>query len=94
MLGEFCSFFIKTAIDQVNFMIDLFDVDNLIERINGYVDIMVSRKKLRTEARHIIMAAVLRGHLHKGEMEHITGRSETTARSIMNNLLEERVIGG
>lgn len=92
MLGEFCRFFLKTAIDQVRFMTNLFEVDTLIKRVNRYVDIMVVRKKMRTEARHIIIEAILRGQLHKSELAHITGRSESTARSIMNMLLEDGIL--
>lgn len=87
-LKEFCEFFLKTAIDQVNFMTGLFEVENIIDRINRYVDLMSSRKLLRTESRFVIIEALLRGKINKSEIERITGRSEVTARGIVNDLIE------
>lgn len=91
-LVEFCKFFLETAIDQVDFMEELLDIDNALSRINNYVDIMVSREKLRPEAKYVLHETFLKGKVAKGEMERITGKSENTARKIMKQLLEKELL--
>lgn len=91
-LREFCIFFLETAIDQVQFMTSLFDTDGLVGRVHRYVDLMVSRKLLRDESRYVIIEALLLGKVARGDMERLTGRSEITARAIMNDLIEAGVL--
>lgn len=86
-LKEFCIFFLKTAIDQIDFMTSLFEIESIVERVHRYVDLMVARKLLRDESRYVIVETLLRGKVNRGEMERITGRSEITARSVMNDLI-------
>jgi Fic family protein len=88
MLGEFCVFFLTTAVDQVNFMTKLFEVDDITDRVNVYVDLMVARKLLKNESRFVLIEALLRGKIIKGDMERITGRSENNARAILKGLID------
>lgn len=91
-LIAFCEFFLKTAIDQIEFMTALLEVDTALERIASYVDIMVTRKELRPEARFIIEQAFLKGKITRGEVVRLTGKSENTARKIMKEVMDKEIL--
>jgi Fic family protein len=87
-LKDFCIFFLRTAIDQVKFMSSLFETDTMLERINTFAELMASRGKLRIESRYLLTEVYLRGKVNKMDIVHITGKSDTVARPIMNTLLD------
>lgn len=96
-LREFCEFFMDTCLDQIRFMRELLDLDNLQNRIVGYVDLrsqnMISgEEELRTEAKFILREVMLRGKVPRGEAKRITGLGERTARSLVSQLEEEGLI--
>lgn len=96
-LREFCEFFLDTCLDQIKFMRGLLDLDNLQNRIVGYVDLrsqnMISgEEELRTEAKFILREVMLRGKVPRGEAKRITGLGERTARSLVSQLEEEGLI--
>jgi len=86
MLVEFCVFFLETSIDQVNYMYEVLDKEHMLSRINGFVDLMVVRKKLRPEARYILEDLFLKGKITKTDVERITNLSEKTAKIITDSL--------
>jgi Fic family protein len=86
-LVEFCTFFLRTAIGQMKFMDSLFDIDSMLGRINHFCDLMAQRGEMRAESKYLLREVFLRGAVPKSEIIHITGRSDTVARPIMNNLL-------
>ncbi|TXI82570.1 MAG: Fic family protein [Crocinitomicaceae bacterium] len=86
MLLEFCVFFLETSIDQVNYMYEVLDKEHMLSRINGFVDLMVVRKKLRPEARYILEDLFLKGKITKTDVERITNLSEKTAKIITDSL--------
>jgi Fic family protein len=91
-LVEFCEFFLKTAIDQVEFMTKLLEIDSALGRISSYVNIMVVRKELKPEARFILEEAFLKGKIARGETIRLTGKSENTARKITKELIEKGLL--
>lgn len=96
-LREFCEFFMDTCLDQIKFMRELLDLDNLQNRIVGYVDLrsqnMISgEEEFRTEAKFILREVMLRGKVPRGEAKRITGLGERTARSLVSQLEEEELI--
>jgi Fic family protein len=91
-LSEFCHFFIDVAIDQVNFMLSLLELDTLNERVEKFVELMASRNELKKESVYILLEALNRGKISRGEMMRLTGKSENVARSIMNDLLEKELL--
>lgn len=93
-LLEFCIFFLKTAIDQVNFMSGLLEIDSALERISTYVDLMSVRKVLKPEAKFILEKAFLKGKVGRGEALRLTGKRESTARVIMKELIAEGLLIG
>lgn len=86
MLVEFCVFFLETSIDQVNYMYEVLDIEHMLSRINGFVDLMVVRKKLRPEARYILEDLFLKGKITKTDVERNTNLSEKTAKIITDSL--------
>ena len=87
-LVAFCRFFLSTAIDQIEFMSSLLDCDSMLERIYSFVDLMVARKKLKTECRYILEVVFLRGKISKKDVQRVTGKSDKTARIIAESLIE------
>ncbi len=96
-LGFFCTFFLNTCLDQIEFMGELLDLDNLQNRIKGYVDlrsnsIISGEKELRSEAKYILVEVMLRGEVPRGEAKRISGLNERTARSLVSQLEKEELI--
>ena len=91
-LMEFCIFFLHIAIDQVKFMSSLFDTDTMLDRINDFVELMAHRGEMRIESKYLLTEVYLRGRVSKGEIMHVTGRSESIARPIMNELLRKGLL--
>lgn len=88
MLVAFCKFYLEVAIDQVVYMKSMLEIDTMLERINRYVDLMVSKGVLKTETRHILEAVFLKGEIARREVERITGKSERTAKAMADSLLK------
>jgi Fic family protein len=88
LLG-FCKFFLKTAIDQVDFMSGLLDLDGMQKRIQAVVDRQVSFGELKPEAGHLLRDVFLRGEIPRGEIPNIIGMPERSARRVVSSLLEK-----
>ena len=86
-LKDFCKFFLTTAIDQIDYMSSILDTDNMLKRIQNFVDLMVSRGKLKKESKYVLETVFLKGKISKGELERITGRTDKTAKKIADELL-------
>jgi Fic family protein len=91
-LLDFCTFFLQTALDQIAFMTGLLDLDSMQRRMAGYVDRQVSLGELQTEAGYLLREIFLRGEVPRGEAARITGRPERTARRILKDLLDKRLL--
>ena len=50
-LGEFCEFFLSTAVDQVEFMQELLALDGMLSRIAGYAERRESAREQEARAR-------------------------------------------
>jgi Fic family protein len=88
LLG-FCKFFLKTAIDQIDFMAGLLDLDGMQKRIQAVVDRRVSFGELKPEAGHLLRDVFLRGEIPRGEIPNIIGMPERSARRVVSSLLEK-----
>ncbi len=91
-LKEFCIFFIKTAIDQIEFMRDLFEIDGMLTRIDKFVDLMAHRDELPPESRYVLKEVFLTGRIAKGDMIRLTDKSDNVARAIMKELLTAELL--
>ena len=91
-LAEFCKFFLKTAIDQIDFMTVLLDLDGMQKRIQAVVDRQVSLGELKPEAGHLLRDVFLRGEIARGEIPKIIGMPERSARRVVRGLLEKNYL--
>jgi Fic family protein len=88
-LFGFCKFFLKIAIDQIDFMANLLDLDGMQKRIQAVVDRKVSFGELKPEAGHLLRDVFLRGKIPRGEIPGIIGMPERSARRVVSSLLEK-----
>ncbi len=88
-LIDFVVWFLKVAVDQVQFMSSLFDLENLRDRLRAYV---TRRETLRPEASRLLDEIVIRGEVERGEASRITGLPERTARRVLSDLIQEGIV--
>jgi Fic family protein len=89
-LIDFITWFCRVSLDQLRFMSDLFDLDTLINRLHDYV---INRLGGTEDAFHIVREVFRRGEIPRGEVAHITGRSERTAREQLRHLIDAELLG-
>ena len=83
-LNEFVLWFLKVALDQVQFMSDLFELDTLSRRLRNYVE---RNEKLKRESARLLEEALIRGEFERGEIGRVTGLPERTARRVLNDVI-------
>jgi Fic family protein len=88
-LSEFVLWFVKVCLDQVTFMSSLFELDALAGRLRNYVRLS---EKLKPEAARLLEEALMRGKIERGEASRITGLPERTARRVMNDVLDAKLL--
>src|SRR2546423_13109889 len=76
-LIEFTRWFLEVALDQVNFMASLFDIQTLAKRLRTPVE---RSETLKGEAAALLEAALMFGEIERGAAPRITGLPERTAR--------------
>jgi Fic family protein len=91
-LEQFCTFFLKTALDQVEFMSGLFELDTVLRRISNYAERWAAEAGTPVEARHVLCEVLLRGEVARGEVGRLTGKPERTARRILARLLSDGLV--
>lgn len=82
-LTDYTQWFLRVCLDQVAFMSELFDLDNLSRRLKRRVE---QEDRLKPEAFPLLHEALLRGEFERGEAARITGLPERTARRVLNEL--------
>lgn len=92
MLIEFCEFFLKTAIDQVDFMYQILDLDNMLNRIESFTALMSIKNKLKPECKYILTDVFLKGKISKSEAMRITGTSDKTLKTMTDKLIEMELL--
>ncbi|MFI4884317.1 MAG: Fic family protein [Steroidobacterales bacterium] len=83
-LIDFVLWFLKVALDQVQFMTTLFELDSLSQRLRRYVE---RSESLKPEASRLLEEALMRGEFQRGEMARIAGLPERSARRVLNDLV-------
>lgn len=100
-LAHFCRFFLEVCLDQIDYMQELLQLDTLLERINGYVQLRAARiapsskpggPSLKPEAVFMLQEALLRGEVGRGDMVRISGMAERTGRMVLSQLLDEGLL--
>ncbi|MDZ7681922.1 MAG: hypothetical protein U5J63_09500 [Fodinibius sp.] len=78
-------------------MSELLDLDNLSQRIHGYIDlraqgILTDEKKLKEESKYILTETMLRGEISRRDAKRVTGLSERSARRVLSTLEDEQLV--
>lgn len=89
-LEEFTLWFLKTCIDQVRFMSQLFELNALSDRYRRLVGL---GEGLKPEAARLLEEALIRGEFERGEASRISGLPERSARRLLNELTARRLLG-
>jgi Fic family protein len=89
-LQEFVLWFLRVCLDQVTFMSQLFDLNDLDRRLGAYVR---RHRALKPESARLLQEALVRGEFERGEVERITGLPERSARRVLNETIELGLIG-
>ena len=91
-LIEFCIFYLNTALGQVKFMLRTLETENMVKRIGNFVDLMVSREKMRTEAKYLLTDVFLKGKISKPDAMRITATSDKTLKLITDDLIGKKLL--
>ncbi|MBY0493391.1 MAG: Fic family protein [Cyanobacteria bacterium] len=88
-LVEYVTWFLRVAVDQVTFMSELVDLDNLASRLRAYV---ARRNRFKPEAAILLEQTLVRGEIERGEASRITGLPVRTAQRVLNDLVAAGLI--
>ncbi len=88
-LVEFCEFFLKTCIDQIEFMASILEPNDLLRRIRIHVEEEALAGRMPKGAFAILREALLAGEVSRGRAGDITGYGERMARYVVSDLLKK-----
>lgn len=88
-LIEFVTWFLRVAVDQVDLMSSLFDLNSLASRLRAHV---AASRNLKPEAARLLEEALVRGEFERGDASRIAGLPERTARRVLNDLCAEGLL--
>ena len=83
-LNEFVHWFLRVALDQVQFMSSIFELGTLSRRLRNYVDL---NETLKPEAARLLEEALIRGEFERGEIARIAGLPERSARRVLADVV-------
>lgn len=86
-LSEFCEFVLTVAVDQLDFMRELLDLDRMQNRIMGYAQRGESAKELPAGTGLVLRDVFLRGQIPRGDVARIISVSPRTAQTVTGRLL-------
>lgn len=87
-LCRFVEFFLRTCIDQVDFMEGLMQPERLRDRILIWSEEEIRAGTLPSKSDRVLKAILYQGQLERGEVEIVLGTSDRTARRVTSALLE------
>jgi len=96
-LFEYCRYFLKTCVDQADFMGQMLDLAHLRRRILDYTErrakkLLPGLPALHPGAGRLLVEIYQAGQLGKSEAPVLLGLSERTAREIVKALLQEGLL--
>jgi Fic family protein len=91
-LVSFCEFFLKTCIDQVEFMASILEPAELLNRMELHVEEEIRAKRLPKGTFPVLREAVYAGEFRRGQVEGITGYKERQAREVLTELLDKKYL--
>jgi len=96
-LNAFCVFFLRTCLDQIEFMGNLLELEGFLDRLKGYAALrhekMIPGKiPLKKESFYLLKEAFLCGEFNRGEAVRLTGLPERTARNVLKDLIDDGLL--
>jgi hypothetical protein len=91
-LVDFSAFFLTTCVDQVAYMASILEPQELLRRIEHYVEDETRAGRLPKGAFPILREAVLAGEVERGRAPELTGYQERAARTVVSRLLEQGLL--
>jgi Fic family protein len=97
-LIEFCQFMLETAIDQIDYLRELLQLEGMHKRIDSYLrarnDGLIRERPnpIKPEASRIIHAAFLQGEIARADAIALCGGSERSGRRLLQQLREEELL--
>jgi Fic family protein len=91
-LQAFCEFFLRTCIDQVQFMRSCIEPQQLLGRIEVYIGEEIAAKRLLPGSDKIVAAIFQMGELERGKAAAASGYQERQGRKVLQRLLESGLL--
>lgn len=91
-LAGFCDFFLRTALDQVEFMDGLLALDTMLQRILGFARRQEDEGRVPAGSALVLREVFLRGQIARGEVARIVNASARTAQKITGGLLRHGLL--
>lgn len=91
-LVRFSEFFLKTCIDQVEYMNNLLDFKVLSERMRIHVEEMIAMKELPKGSYSLLREALLIGEFERGKAQEITGFKDRAGREVLYALVKRGLL--
>lgn len=88
-LSEFCEYFLDLAIDQIEFMSELFDFKDLFERIKKYTE---NETDLKPASFIILKEVFINGKVKRGDIPKLISLPERSARRELKKLLDKGLL--
>ena len=92
MLTQFCMFFFDVCNDQICFMANLLQPQEILRRIRLYVQDEVAARRLPRRSFPLMQEAFLVGEVPRGRAPEITGYGERRARETLSTLIERGLL--
>lgn len=96
-LVDFCEFMIRTAIDQVEYMTSILNLQGMGQRMSAYVEdrnrgLVLGLPKIKPETIRILEKAFMYGEFPRAEMEAISGLGASVTRKLVQQMKEEGLL--
>jgi len=99
-LVQFCEFFLRTSLDQIDYMTGMLRLRDLLDRINGYVQARHDKRippppghepGMKLDAANMLEEVLLRGEMGRGEVA-AAAKTPRTGREVLAQLIAEGVL--
>ncbi|WP_395752409.1 Fic family protein [Prosthecobacter sp.] len=90
-LAEFCVFFLRSMLDQIEFMSELLQLPALVSRIEAHLHLHHGdwSLKKREQAARVLREGLIVDEIERGRVSQLAGISDTTARGLIHRLMDE-----
>ena len=91
-LLNFCTFFLQTSIDQIEYMSSLLKLNEFLKRMERFTTEQIDMKLLPKGSFSVLRETFLMGEVKRNQVTQITGYKERAAREIISSLLKAKLL--